>query len=742
MSPAITRRAAAGTAVLAAAILALPMLTANPATAAEPDPVQLFASPTVADGAGDCTDASPCSLTDAVTAERAARAAMGETMTSDIVVYLRDGTYRLAAPLEIGAADSGSSPDKRVIFRNYPGESPVLSGGTAVTGWTELAGEPGVWTASTAGIADFLQLYATGHDLVRAQTEPVEGQRYTVPGTAEHQIRVPATAVPDVADLSGVQVRTMHTWRSLRYNVASIGDPVTENGEQYRYIRLDGRLATHSSETRDLRGENVFVPAEDENGDPILPDRAAKMWPVDTAGGDRYYPSGDTVFSGAREFMDTDGEWFLDPDAGQVYLKADFDPNTVEVSAPVLEKILAVDGASHVSIYGLQFAHSAWNTPLEHGNFQRQGGVRMWDAADPDATESGFITNPETGEDNPIWWVNPAAVTVGSSSDIRFNRNGFRDTGANAVNLDKGTKDILFRANVFTDIADTGLFVGTAQQPWLPVSEQNIDTTVVDNVFRDMGATYATDSAITMTYPRRAEIHHNLIERVNNIAINIGYVLGMTGVEKDLTAVKITKNRIDHACLTARDCGAWHAVGLSRFGDGTARSRVARNYITNVHENTNSNGTGSHVYALYADGASAGWVLEQNVWHDIEEYDTNQQGNGCYVNPGCDYPGLRVNNKTVQHKITIIQDGQQVEVDPLVWHKVTVPYNTSPLNTSDPDDDPCDEDEGDEGDPEKPCLINIVKAEAGLSQGYRFVKGIDLAVDSVGGLRGPHPEVP
>ena len=57
-------------------------------------------------------------------------------------VYVEGGTYRLLTPLTLSAADSNSS------FLAYPGQQPVLSGGTPVGGWT--AGADGIWHAHLA----------------------------------------------------------------------------------------------------------------------------------------------------------------------------------------------------------------------------------------------------------------------------------------------------------------------------------------------------------------------------------------------------------------------------------------------------------------------------------------------------------------------------------------------------------------------------------------------------------------
>ena len=52
-----------------------------------------------------------------------------------VTVLLRGGTYRQAKPLVFTAADSGSQ-DAPITFAAYPGENPIISGGTLITGWT------------------------------------------------------------------------------------------------------------------------------------------------------------------------------------------------------------------------------------------------------------------------------------------------------------------------------------------------------------------------------------------------------------------------------------------------------------------------------------------------------------------------------------------------------------------------------------------------------------------------------
>lgn len=58
---------------------------------------------------------------------------------------LRAGTHYLTEPLRFVAKDSGTAAHP-VVFRAYPGECPVLSGGRLVTGWQERG--QGLWAAT------------------------------------------------------------------------------------------------------------------------------------------------------------------------------------------------------------------------------------------------------------------------------------------------------------------------------------------------------------------------------------------------------------------------------------------------------------------------------------------------------------------------------------------------------------------------------------------------------------------
>lgn len=115
----------------------------------------LYASPT---GSGTaCSSSAPCSLTQAQQSVRT----LDGNMSGDIVVLLAGGTYRLSSPLALGTADSGGN-GHNVIWQAASGQTPVLSGGQQVSGWSLHDAANNIYAASVPVGADSRQLYVDG----------------------------------------------------------------------------------------------------------------------------------------------------------------------------------------------------------------------------------------------------------------------------------------------------------------------------------------------------------------------------------------------------------------------------------------------------------------------------------------------------------------------------------------------------------------------------------------------------
>jgi hypothetical protein len=67
-------------------------------------------------------------------ARQVVRSRLQVPQTEDFIIYIREGNYYLESPLKFDDSDSGRD-GYQVIYRNYPGETPVISGGELIEGW-------------------------------------------------------------------------------------------------------------------------------------------------------------------------------------------------------------------------------------------------------------------------------------------------------------------------------------------------------------------------------------------------------------------------------------------------------------------------------------------------------------------------------------------------------------------------------------------------------------------------------
>ncbi|MFJ2865624.1 hypothetical protein [Kitasatospora sp. NPDC087314] len=207
MTPPLLRSVAAAT---TAALLAASGILAGTAAAATVQTV-LYASPS---GSGSaCTLAAPCDLTSARDLVRT----LAPGMTGDITVQLRGGTYRLAAPFQLGPQDSGTG-GHTVVYQAYPGERPVLSGGRQVTGFTQVDADKNIWKAPAPAGAQGLQLYVDGQraDRTRSALNPAGFTKSSAGFT---------TADPSYTawrNPSDVQIVGQPNWKHLRCPLSGI----------------------------------------------------------------------------------------------------------------------------------------------------------------------------------------------------------------------------------------------------------------------------------------------------------------------------------------------------------------------------------------------------------------------------------------------------------------------------------------------------------------------------------------
>lgn len=455
------------------------------ATGLEANP--LYVSPAGNDAAAG-TEEAPFRTIDRA---RSAARSLNTSQTSDIVVFLRGGRYELGSPLRFTVEDSGRNGHE-IVYRSYPGEKAVISGGRRVTGWTHF--QNGIYRAPSP-VGAYRQLYVDGYRGVRARSPNISYNRITSWNT-DRTVTVPAQQVQSWGNLNQVEMVIEKHWHQSRLRVGSFSK--------------SGNFAT-------------LVPLE--------PERSIEwqvQWP-NRESNQPYY------FENALDFLDQPGEWYLDRGQQQVYYMPHPGQKMedLEVIVPNLERLVDITGASKIRLADLTFEHANWTAPDGHGFV---------------AVQANYYRTP-TG----IGWV-PAGIRIEFSQDIVLERNVMRNMGGSAIELAFGTHRTQIFGNAISDVAAGGISVFTwLSNRSAPVHQRSIGDTIRNNYVTRVGQDYKGGVAILGTYPENMTVEHNEVFDTPYSGLSIGW--GWTSDDTALRNNVVRYNRI-HQVMNLLDDGA------------------------------------------------------------------------------------------------------------------------------------------------------------------------------------------
>lgn len=210
-----------------------------------------------------------------------------EDKSGDIVVFVREGRYRLTQTVVFGVEDSGEN-DSTVTYAAYPGETPRFSSGREIKGWKKLSGElPGLpkeaqGNVMVAEVSErFYTLYDADGMLPRARSAGF----IPLTGGSRNRLHFPKGKLkswPNVADVE-IIVRPHHAWISNVLPLESVDEETqiaqTSIAATYAMNRLHFLKTTESCWV-----ENVLEEL-DEPGEWVLNTKESKvyLWPRGTS---------------------------------------------------------------------------------------------------------------------------------------------------------------------------------------------------------------------------------------------------------------------------------------------------------------------------------------------------------------------------------------------------------------------------------------------------------------------------
>lgn len=513
-------------------------------------------------------------------AQAAARTQITDGDSRDITVYIRGGLYYLDAPLVFTPADGGKET-QTVTYKAYEGETPLLSGGRPVTGWTR--GEGDQWTATLPEVASgdwfFRQLFREETRLLRGRFPNGEALvRVSAVDDTVTEITLKSPLPVSLTEADQAELVVYQNWSITRMPVTAA------EGTGVRVSHPAGWIG-HGSATTTSPDKPCFL-------------------------------------EHARAFVDVPGEWHLDRNTGTVLYHAapGEDPNEASFIAPRLEVLLSVEGTDSVPVRnlhfeGLTFAHAEWSLP-EFGYVGIQAG------------HHGTSMKKRA-------YVLPGAVKFSRAENCGLTRCRIAHTGASGIVLGAGCRDNAILQCDLEDIGGSGIMVGwrgdaldrdgflsgdsSLSADWLAPDLVPTNNTVAECTLRRCGAVNHGCVGVFDAFCDGTHIHHNDISDMPYTGISIGFRWDSSETTQRNCTVEY--NHVRDVMKMLADGGAIYTLG---YQPGTV---LRGNLLHDVHRSAFAHG-GAPNNGIFFDQGSKGYLVEENIIYNTsgESIRFNQTG--------------------------------------------------------------------------------------------------------------------
>jgi hypothetical protein len=467
-----------------------------------------------------------------------------------IRVLIRAGTYYLPSTWTFSGQDSGTSATP-IVYGNYPGEAPVISGGQPITGW--VANSTTQWQTTLPSGMYFTQLWVNGARRYRPRTTPygylyITGEYSTTGSTTtvdelSYQTKAYLGVPPTIANLSDVELINFEAWDVPHMRVASID-------------HTNQRIVT----TAALPKQTMFL---------------------------GFVPGHRFLLENVKESLRIPGEFYLDrPTHVLTYLPMSGEAiASTTLVAPRLQKILYANGLSYVTFQGLTFAHS-----------------------DYQVSASGYLGGQG---DNAI----PAAITVSNGTGVVFESDVVEHTGGYGFDFQGhgiagGASPYLdeFRNGLVTDTGAGGIRVGTQGV----CSGANIHTNsnvpqyvyLGNNLITGGGRVFPAGYAVLVGDAHHVLVEHNEISDFYNNGVAVGFNWGWACNYAHDDVVRFNYIH-DLGQGVTSDLGAVYYLSGANTGNAILNNRV--------HDIVHNPNGGYGGWGLYVDAGAAGVQVQNNL---------------------------------------------------------------------------------------------------------------------------------
>ena len=363
-------------------------------------------------------------------------------------VWLHGGTHQVPkGGLRLVAEDSN------VIYRAAE-PNVFVSGGQSIGGW-ERNGSSMLWRAPLGPANRTRQLYAFGTRAQRAstawRTEWTHHLDRLTPTGFLFRPGLPLEGWLDVEQLEFVWTGTTSVWTESRCGVEAL----IRMGNGSLEVTMKEPCWTNG--VKKQQHQNIHSPP--------------------------------TSVENSRSLLGGPGEWVHGADGFLYYWPRQGEDmaNNPDISIPVEEVLLGIDGSHHVEWHGVTFEQSSWLYPSSG-----MGYIEI---------QSGWLVG-EAGT--------PGAIRVSAGRSLAFVGCTFRHLGASGLQVANGSQQVNATSCVFDDISGHGLVLGQIDDGTeTSNAQQNAEFLVENNTIRRTPAEFHGCNGIWGGYMRSVSIRHN-----------------------------------------------------------------------------------------------------------------------------------------------------------------------------------------------------------------------------------------